>query len=254
MSLRSVATFGVLGVNVSALTEDRAVGVIHDCVVRRERTYICVANVHGVVESLGDAALRTIYNRAGLVTPDGMPLVWVGGHKGFDVGRVYGPDLMLALCGHGVRHGYRHFLFGGDRGVAARLAASLEERFPGIVIAGTYTPPFGEWDAAERERIIHAINAARADIVWVGLGAPRQEHWMSAYRDALNASLLIGVGAAFDFNAGLKPQAPKWIQRAGLEWLFRLLSEPRRLWRRYFRTNPRFLFHISLQLLGVRRY
>jgi N-acetylglucosaminyldiphosphoundecaprenol N-acetyl-beta-D-mannosaminyltransferase len=250
-----VQRFNVLGIKVSAVTPDTAVRELHRHVEESRPTYVCVSGVHGVIESLGDETLRAIHNDAGIVTPDGMPLVWVGRLLGIDgIDRVYGPDLMLNVCRHGLAHGYRHYFYGGGPGVAEQLARCLQAHFAGLSVAGTYSPPFGEISAALDDEIVERINAARPHIVWVGLSTPKQERWMASHRSRLTAPVLAGVGAAFDFNAGLKKQAPAWMQRRGLEWLFRLLTEPRRLWRRYLRVNPLFLYHITLQLSGLRRY
>lgn len=249
------STFNVLGVRVSAIDIPRALEVIEGWIARRERRYVCVTGVHGVMESHRDPELRRIHNAAGLVTPDGMPLVWLArlrGHRG--VTRVYGPDLLLAVGERTASKGTRHFFFGGAPGVPERLAERLTARFPGLVVAGTFSPPFHEPDAAEDAVIVARINEARPDVVWVGFGTPKQERWMAAHRDRLEAPVLLGVGAAFDFHAGLKRQAPVWIQHSGFEWLFRLATEPRRLWKRYLVNNPKFIFFTLLQLLGIRRY
>ncbi len=245
----------MLGVGVSALTMAQAVGIIEGWVASADQQYVCVTGVHGVMESQDHPELRDIHNQAGLVTPDGMPLVWVSRVKGYSqVERVYGPDLMLACCAASVRKGYRHFFYGGAPGVPERLAARLRERFPELVVAGTWSPPFRETTPAEDQATIDRINAATPDIVWVGLSTPKQERWMAGHVGRLSAPVLIGVGAAFDFHAGVKRQAPRIMQRAGLEWLFRMASEPRRLWRRYLRNNPRFVWSIVLQLTGIVRY
>jgi N-acetylglucosaminyldiphosphoundecaprenol N-acetyl-beta-D-mannosaminyltransferase len=161
---------------------------------------------------------------------------------------------MLALCERSCQRGYRHFFYGGGDGVAERLRDRPVARFPSLTVAGLYTPPFRPLTAEEDEEVIARINASGADLVWVGLSTPKQEHWMAAHAGRLHAAAMIGVGAAFDFHAGLKPQAPRWLQRAGLEWLFRTFCEPRRLGARYLKNNPRFLALIALQLLGLRRY
>jgi N-acetylglucosaminyldiphosphoundecaprenol N-acetyl-beta-D-mannosaminyltransferase len=245
----------VLGVGVSAITIPQAVDVIERWIATADHQYVCVTGVHGVMESQDDPDVRDIHNRAGLVTPDGMPLVWVSHLKGHrHVQRVYGPDLMLACCASSVSKGYRHFLYGGASGVPERLAARLQERFPGLVVAGTWSPPFHEPTPAEEQATIERIKAANPDVVWVGLSTPKQERWMARHVGQLCASVLIGVGAAFDFHAGLKRQAPRWMQCSGLEWLFRLGTEPRRLWRRYLTNNPRFLWRILLQLSGFVEY
>ena len=201
------------------------------------------------------SVLRKIYNESGLTTPDGMPLVWLCRLSGCkNVDRVYGPDLMLALCEHSATKGYSHFFYGGATGVPARLSDVLQRRFPGLQVRGTYSPPFHSLSQEEDLEIVRMINDANPDVVWVGLGAPKQELWMAEHRELLRAPVLIGVGAAFDFHAGGKKQAPYWMQRSGLEWLFRLLSEPKRLWKRYIYDNPRFVILILLQALGLRHY
>ncbi|MHB9005150.1 MAG: WecB/TagA/CpsF family glycosyltransferase, partial [Coriobacteriia bacterium] len=202
-----------------------------------------------------DPALRQILNRAVLVTPDGMPLVWLlrlHGHK--NAARVYGPDLLLAACEFGLAHGWRHYFYGGAPDVPELLAQKLSARFPGLLIAGLESPPFHALTPAEDAAALQRINAARPDIVWVGLGAPKQEYWMAQHLGSVQAPLMIGVGAAFDFHAGLKKQAPLWMQRSGLEWLFRLFQEPRRLWRRYLLNNPLFILLVVLQLLGIKKF
>lgn len=249
------ARANVLGVGVSGITLPETVETIAGWIARRESHYICVSGVHGVMESQRDDALRRIHNAAGLVTPDGMPLVWLSRLRGFpDTERVYGPDLMLAVCERSVGAGWRHYLYGGGPGVAELLARRLQARFPGLAIAGTYGPPFRPLTTAEDEDVVTRLQAARADIVWVGLGTPKQERWMSDHVGRVGAPVLAGVGAAFDFHAGLKRQAPRWMQRTGLEWLFRLLTEPRRLAGRYLVNNPLFVWNILLQASGLRRY
>jgi len=245
----------VLGVGVSAITIADALAQIDAWIATGVHRYVCVTGVHGVMESQRDAALRDIHNRAGLVTPDGMPLVWLSwlrGHR--SVERVYGPDLMLACCRASVSKGYRHYLYGGAEGVPERLAARLRERFAGLQIVGTCSPPFHELSEAEEQTMIDRITLAKPDIVWVGLSTPKQERWMARFVGRLPVPVLIGVGAAFDMHAGLKKQAPRWMQRIGLEWLFRLATEPRRLWRRYLINNPWFVWCLLLQLSGTVRH
>ena len=158
----------------------------------------------------------------------GCPWYGSAGCRGFAfVERVYGPDLLLACCQRSVSTGYRHFFYGGGTGVAERLIERLQSRFPGLQVVGSYSPPFRALSPEEDAEVIRRINAAKPDMVWVGLSTPKQERWMSEHRDRLTAPVLVGVGAAFDFHAGLKRQAPRWMQRSGLEWLFRLLTEPR---------------------------
>ena len=245
----------ILGVGVSPINMDEAVREIEGWIAQRRSHYVCITNIHGIVESQRDNSLRQIHNSAGLVTPDGMPLVWASHLLGFrGVERVYGPDLVLALCERSTGRGYRHYFFGGAPGVAGQMADCLRQRFPGLAVAGTYAPPFHPLTAEDDDRIVRAINRARPDIVWVGLSTPKQERWMAAHVGRVNAAALIGVGAAFDFLSGSKRQAPRWMQRKGLEWLFRVLTEPRRLWRRYATNIPAFLSLFLAQVVGLRRY
>jgi N-acetylglucosaminyldiphosphoundecaprenol N-acetyl-beta-D-mannosaminyltransferase len=250
-----VQRVNILGVGISAIDMNMALQTMEDWLTRREPHYVCVTGVHGTMESQRDAELRRIHNAAGLVTPDGMPLVWLSRALGFrHVRRVYGPDLMRTVCQHSVRQGYRHFFYGGAPGVADKLAGCLQDLFPGIQIAGTYCPPFRPLTPEEDLAVVAQINMAHPDIVWVGLSTPKQERWMATHVQRLSAPVLIGVGAAFDFLAGVKRQAPRWMQRSGLEWLFRLLLEPRRLWRRYLINNPGFLWLLFLTALGWKHY
>ncbi len=245
----------VLGVGVSVVNMDRAVQTILAWVAAEERGYVCATSVHGIMESQRHPDLRRIHNSAAMVAPDGMPLVWLGrraGHR--DMSRVYGPDLMLHVCDRGLAAGVRHYLYGGGPGVVDALATRLRQRFPGLDIAGSETPPFGAVMDTPDTSTVSRINQSGAQVVWVGLGTPKQERWMAVHRPLLDAPVLVGVGAAFDFHAGLKLQAPAWMQHAGLEWLFRLAAEPRRLWRRYLVNNPSFIVLVALQAAGLRRY
>jgi N-acetylglucosaminyldiphosphoundecaprenol N-acetyl-beta-D-mannosaminyltransferase len=215
-----------------------------------DRLSLHFATAHTLVEAQKDARLRDALGQ-GLVEPDGMPLVWLGRRQGLRVERVCGPDFMPAVVEHGVRHGRTHFFYGGASGVPEDLAARLAARYPGMRVAGTLSPPFRALSADEDEAIIAAINAAEPDYVWVGLGAPKQDLWVAAHRSRLHAPVLLAVGAAFDFHAGKRRRAPRWIQRSGTEWLFRLATEPRRLAGRYTRTNATFI-RLVLQE-GLRR-
>jgi N-acetylglucosaminyldiphosphoundecaprenol N-acetyl-beta-D-mannosaminyltransferase len=245
----------ILGVGVSAINMEIALELIDDWIAHQEPHYVCITPVHSVMDCQRDPQLRRIQNASGMTTPDGMPLVWLSrlhGHSHVD--RVYGPDLMLALCERSVEKGYRHFFYGGAEGVPEQLAASLQSRFPGLQVVGTYAPPFRPLTTEEDEEIVQRISQFAPDIVWVGLGSPKQERWIASYVGRLAAPVLIGVGAAFDFHTGRKPQAPHWIQRSGLEWLFRLMTEPRRLWKRYLINNPLFIMLVLAQMLGLRQY
>jgi N-acetylglucosaminyldiphosphoundecaprenol N-acetyl-beta-D-mannosaminyltransferase len=245
----------VLGVGVSAINLDSALARIAGALEARTKGYVCVTGVHGVSEAQRDPAFRAILNGAFLNTPDGMPTVWVGRMQGFrEMDRVYGPDLMLAVCRYTAERGHTHFLYGGAEGVADELRRRLEARFPGLRIVGTYTPPFRPLNAAEAEDLIRRVAALKPDIIWVGLSTPKQEKFMAEYWRKLDTTLLFGVGAAFDFHAGRVRQAPRWMQRSGLEWFYRLGCEPRRLWRRYLKNNPLFILRILGQMTGLRRY
>ncbi|HLH02109.1 MAG TPA: WecB/TagA/CpsF family glycosyltransferase [Bryobacteraceae bacterium] len=204
--------------------------------------YICVTSVHGVIMAQDDPEIARILNDADIATPDGMPLVWALRSFGArQQQRVYGPTLMLELCRDAVAHRHRIFLYGGREDTLPLLRSRLEERFPGLEIAGSYSPPFRALTAEEDAMVQQLIRAADPDIVFVGISTPKQEKWMYDHRHAFPGVTMIGVGAAFDFHAGRTRQAPAWIQRNGLEWLFRLLVEPARLWRRYLLITPRFL-------------
>lgn len=232
----------ILGVRVSAINIDDAVAAIEAWIGCRDRHYVCVTGVHGLMECRRDDRLRTIHNEAGLVTPDGMPLVWLARLMGKErTQRVYGPDLMRGMTAVSEAHGYRQFYYGGAEGIAERLRRALTSAHPHLQVAGVLCPPFRELSPEEDREVVKAINAARADIVWVGLSTPKQERWMASHLGLVEAPVMIGVGAAFDFLAGAKRQAPLWMQKNGLEWLFRLCSEPRRLWRRYAYIVPGFL-------------
>ena len=252
---QTVDGINLLGVRVSSLNLTRCVELIEQTIKGKERGYVCVCGAHGLVECQSDPELRAVFNGAFLVTPDGMPLVWELRRRGHsDAGRVYGPDLMLALFERGQQQGLRHYLYGATGDTLDLLATRLLRRAPGAQIAGYYAPPFRPLTVEEEEDVVRRINDARPDIVWVGLSAPKQERWMARMRNRLDASVLIGVGAAFDFHAGNTRQAPPWIQQAGLEWAFRLIVEPRRLWRRYVRVVPGYMYLLALQRSGLRHY
>jgi N-acetylglucosaminyldiphosphoundecaprenol N-acetyl-beta-D-mannosaminyltransferase len=205
-----------------------------------ERLSLHFATAHSIVEAHDNPRLREALAH-GLVEPDGMPLVWLGRRAGLPVERVCGPDFLPALVERGIPTGRTHFFFGGAPGVPEALAARLADRFPGMRVAGTLSPPFRRPTADEDEAIVDRINAANPDYVWVGLGAPKQDLWVADHRSRLTAAALLAVGAAFDFHAGTRRRAPRWMQRTGTEWLFRLITEPRRLAGRYTRVNARFI-------------
>lgn len=241
--------YPVLDVGVNAVRFSQVLDLLCEWVAERRRVYLSLCNAFTVIAAHDSPAMADVVNQSTLSVPDGMPLVWLGRRQRHSVERVYGPDLMLALCERGEPLGLRHYFYGGAEGVNERLAERLSERFPRLIVAGMYSPPFRELGAEEERRIVTEINAARPDVVWVGLGTPKQDFWIARNRPALEAPILIPVGAAFDFHSGVKPQAPLWMQRSGLEWLFRLLSEPRRLWKRYLINNPRFVWLVAKQEL-----
>ena len=245
----------ILGVNVSSVTVDSAVATIQEWIDAGQREYVCVTCVHGVMESQRSAELRQVHNRAGMVTPDGMPLAWLLrllGHSNCD--RVCGPELMPTVICRSVERGVRHFLYGGTEQVLDQLAAELVRIAPGVQIVGSYAPPFRAMTPEEDGAAVKMINESRPDIVWCGLGMPKQELWMARHREQLDAPVLIGVGAAFDIHAGVTKRAPPFLRRTGFEWTYRLIKEPRRLWRRYLGNNPLFIILVALQTLGLRRW
>lgn len=244
----------VLGVGISTIDLPRALETIDEWVAEEESHYVTVTPGHAVMDAYADPELRRIFNASGMTTPDGMSIVWFLKLRGFrHVARVYGPDLMLAVCAAGIPKGYRHFFYGGGSGTADTLRERLSARFPGLVVCGTHCPPFGDLSKLDDDSVVEMVNSARPDIVWVGLSSPKQERWMAEHVGRLHAPVLVGVGAAFDFLSGRKRQAPNWMQSTGFEWLFRLMSEPRRLGPRYAKY-PRFIWLLACQLLGLRHY
>jgi N-acetylglucosaminyldiphosphoundecaprenol N-acetyl-beta-D-mannosaminyltransferase len=234
----------LLGVPLALTDYERTLDWIDAAVAARHRGYVCVAATHTVMASREDAALRAAVLDADFTVPDGQPLVWALNLLGHGLhSRVYGPTLMWKACERAARTGQRLYLHGGrhNQGAMALLIHNLRTAHPGVQIVGGQTQPFRELSAAEDDAFAENINRARPDVVWVGLGVPRQELWMQRMRARIEAPVLVGVGAAFDFHAGLVNQAPGWMQDSGLEWLFRLGQEPGRLWRRYLRYNPRFV-------------
>jgi N-acetylglucosaminyldiphosphoundecaprenol N-acetyl-beta-D-mannosaminyltransferase len=245
----------VLGVPLALTDYERTMDWMDATIAAGGRGYVCVAAVHTVMVCQEDAELREAVLRSDLTVPDGQPLVWAMNALGHDVShRVYGPELMARYCERAARTGTTAYLYGGrNQGALVQLALNLRTRFPGLKIAGGYAPPFRELSDEEQDAVIADVNRSGADVVWVGIGVPKQEKWMAAMRERLQAPVLVGVGAAFDFHAGLVPQAPEWMQSAGLEWAYRLAHEPGRLWRRYLRYNPRFVTGFARQYARHRR-
>jgi N-acetylglucosaminyldiphosphoundecaprenol N-acetyl-beta-D-mannosaminyltransferase len=246
-----LASQDVLGVPLALTDYSSTLDWIDAAVAARQHAYICVAAVHTVMQSQEDPELRAAVLASDFTVPDGQPLVWAMNLLGHNLSsRVYGPDLMERACERAARTGQSFFLYGGRAAALELLREALPKRYPGLRIVGARPGPFRELSPTEADAIAGELNAAEPDLIWVGLGVPLQEKWMAAMRDRLDAPVLIGVGAAFDFHAGLKRQAPDRLQRLGLEWAFRLAQEPRRLWRRYLHYNPRFVIGFARQYLA----
>ncbi len=248
--------FKVLGVRVDAVQIPSVIGCMEEWIANRETGhFVSVTNVHVLIEARHDASFRKAINAADLVVPDGMPLVWLGRLRGYELRhRVYGPDLLASFCQATHKKGYTHFFYGGAPGVAEELARKLKKSFPMLKVVGTYSPPFRPLLQEEDAQVVEMINQAAPGILWVGLGCPKQERWMYEHRDRLTVPVMLGVGQAFDIKAGRKRQAPEWMREHGLEWLFRLCSEPRRLWRRYFIYNTQFFYYLLLEFLGLKQF
>jgi N-acetylglucosaminyldiphosphoundecaprenol N-acetyl-beta-D-mannosaminyltransferase len=231
----------VLGVKVVAATFDEAIKELTDSVVRGDRSRAHFATAHMLVEANDDPELDSVLNDANFVFPDGLPIVWMVRARAKGVQRVCGPDALPAICARSVALGHSHYFYGGGPGVAYAVGQRMAARFPGLRIAGSESPPFRALTSEEDEEVVARINSSGANYVWIGLGSPKQERWLAEHRARLDANLLLAVGAAFDFHAGVRRRAPVWMQRMGMEWLFRLIAEPRRLARRYTITNARFV-------------
>lgn len=253
------AQFRILGIPVSVIDLTRAANLVDLWSAACKPRMIFVREVPSLMNAVDEPRLAELHEQADLVVPDGTPLVWVGRLRGLgsSIGRVAGSDLVDAVCATVEATGRRFFFYGGRPGVAEEMARRLKARFPNIVIAGVYSPPmrnigpdFTIDDVGRTE--IDLIRAAAPDIIWVGLSSPKQEYWMAQASSLLGRGVLVGVGAAFDFHAGVKRRAPHWMRDNGLEWLHRLLSEPQRLWRRYFIHAPRFVFDVLREQLHVR--
>lgn len=241
----------VLGARVNAINYSRAIEIVQDWSAGHQSRYVCIANVHMLMEAIDSTEYRQIVNSADLVTPDGMPLVWMMRLKGQrDQPRVYGPTLMLHILEAAAREKISVGFYGGAPDVLESLVRRMQARYEGLKVAFSFSPPFRAMSQEEDHTIVEQINQSGARIVFVSLGCPKQEVWMAIHRGKVNA-VMMGVGAAFDFHSGVKPQAPMWIQKVGLEWLFRLLAEPQRLWRRYLYHNPRFIVLALADLLGL---
>lgn len=246
-------TVNILGVPIAAVNMHNVTAQIEEWIQDDKKIYITVTGVHGIMESQYNDEVKRIHQVASMCVPDGMPTVWVGklyGHR--NMSRVYGPDLMLEIMSRSVKKGYTHFFYGGNEGVPQLLKDRLIARFPGLNVVGMLSPPFRQMAELEEKGLQELIEKLKPDIIWVGLGTPKQERWMASHVGKLSTKVMIGVGAAFDFHAGLLRQAPLWMQQIGLEWFFRLCIEPRRLWKRYLVNNSLFLWNFVLQFFKIK--
>jgi len=244
----------VLGIPMAMTDYAGAMDVMDQMVAEREPGWVCAAAVHSVMVAQDDALMRKALTDAVITVPDGMPIVWAANMLGEDLpNRVYGPELMHRYCARSVEQGHRVWLYGGrDQGALVQLALTLRKKHPGIRIVGGYSPPFRALSEEEDEAIADQINQSQPDVLWVGIGVPKQEKWMVRMRDRLDVPVMCAVGAAFDFHAGRVSQAPRWMQERGLEWTYRIAQEPRRLLPRYLYTNPRFMLAFAGQYLAER--
>jgi N-acetylglucosaminyldiphosphoundecaprenol N-acetyl-beta-D-mannosaminyltransferase len=244
----------VLGVDIDAVDMEGALQQVTQALGQTRKGYVCVAGVHGVMEAQRSPQLLNIYAASAMTIPDGMPLAWVGRLQGHHtMQRVTGPDLMFEIFRREEFAHVTHFFYGGREGIATELCDKLTAQFPWTKIVGTYTPPFRELYDSEAAELIATIATLKPDIIWVGISTPKQEIFMARYLPVLQTKLMFGVGAAFDFHTGQIRDCADWIKHAGLQWLHRLLQDPRRLWRRYLRNNPVFLWRIMLQFLKPRK-
>ncbi len=250
-----VAKAHILGIAIDAVNMEQALAKIAQDLESRRKGYVCLCGVHGIMEAYRNPEVARAFAGASLVAPDGMPTVWVGRHQGnSEMVRVTGPDLMLEVLRREEFRGYRHFLCGGKDRVASELKDQLLSKYPWVQIVGTHTPPFGPMSSAEEAEFLATIRRLQPDIVWVGISTPKQERFMEHYLPLLDTTLMFGVGAAFDFHTGRIVDCAEWIKLAGLQWFHRLLQDPKHLWKRYLRNNPAFIWHIALQLAGLRPY
>jgi N-acetylglucosaminyldiphosphoundecaprenol N-acetyl-beta-D-mannosaminyltransferase len=255
MAAQPAVQANVLGVGIHAVNIDVAASMLKARIRGGTKGYVCLTGVHGIMEAQRDPGLKSIFAEALLVAPDGIPTVWMGHLQGFSaMQRVFGPDLMIEIISRAEFRDCTHFFCGGEPGVAERLRVEMLRRFPWAKITGVYSPPFRSMSAIEESDLAAEVRLQQPDIIWVGLSTPKQEIFMARYLPMLDTKLMIGVGAAFLFHTGAIKDSPEWIKRAGLQWFHRLLQEPSRLWRRYLRNNPAFVFYAGLQIFGLKRY
>lgn len=251
-SVATDTTFTILGVAITATSLDRAAHTLEGWAGDKLGRFVCIRDTPSLVHAQDDAGFKALHSEAAMVTPDGAPLALIGWLRGHDVRRTCGPDLFDLMMSRSAQNGLKHYFYGGKDGVAETLRRRMEAKYPGVRIVGTECPPFRQPTQEEERETIDRIVASGADIVWVGMSSPKQEFWMARNRDKLPATL-IGVGAAFDFHSGEVERAPRWMQESMLEWLHRLCTEPRRLWRRYLILAPRFVILAGLETLLAAR-
>lgn len=252
---QSVASAVVLGTPISVISMDSVLALFERWVRSKRDRYVVLRDAHGVIRARSDPALMAAHWGADLVAPDGVPVAYAARLLGFtNISRVCGPDLVSAVCERGLRYGWRHYFYGGEPGVAERLAAELSKKYTGLRVVGTACPPFRPLTESEDAAACLAIAEAKTDFLWVGLGTPKQEIWMAKHRGRCGGTIMLGVGAAFNIHANIVGRAPRWMRSAGLEWVYRIIEEPK-LWRRYIRVVPQFIVLIFLDLgkLGLRR-
>jgi N-acetylglucosaminyldiphosphoundecaprenol N-acetyl-beta-D-mannosaminyltransferase len=253
--LDSIREREILGIRLAMTDYAHALDAMDELIERRQPGIVCAVAVHAVTVGYEDPEMHEALQRATLVLPDGMPVVWAANMLGESLReRVYGPELMMRYNDRCAERGHRVWLYGGrDQGSLVQLALNMRQRHPGIKIVGGYSPPFRSLSQEEEDEVVRQINAARPDVLWVGIGVPKQEKWMARMRDRLEVPVMCGVGAAFDFHAGRISQAPRWMQERGLEWIYRIAQEPRRLLPRYLYYNPRFVMAFARQYMAERR-
>jgi N-acetylglucosaminyldiphosphoundecaprenol N-acetyl-beta-D-mannosaminyltransferase len=245
----------ILGVHVEAVNMAQTLARIKRALQENAKGYVCMAGVHGIMEAQRDAEVGLAFADSMMTLPDGRPTVWVGRwqqHHGMQ--QVTGPSLMLELFRRREFAGYSHFLYGGKEGVAQELADKLRAEFPWVRITGTYTPPFRDLTGAEARELRQTVRRLKPNMIWVGISTPKQERFMRDYLPLLETTLMFGVGAAFDFHTGRIKDCSEWVKRAGLQWLHRMMQDPRHLWWRYLRNNPAFMWKIALQIAGLKTY
>lgn len=237
----------ILGVDIAAIDMGWLIHYLNNNIAQLSGDYMCVSNVHTTVTAYEDAEYRKVQNGGIMAIPDGGPLSSVGQKRGFkDMKRTTGPSLMGEIFKISVTKGYRHYFYGSTDETLEKLYSSLIENYPGIQIAGMYSPPFRQMTEEEDKAIIERINETKPDFVWVGLGAPKQEKWMAVHQGQVTG-LMIGVGAGFDYHAGNIERAPEWMQKSNLEWLYRLMQDPKRLFKRYLHTNTKFIWNAMIR-------